>query len=84
MRLALVYLIVSGVLVMAAAFVWGWLIEARTIPGALFTALLGLLGTVVGYAFHRSDGDQPPPRRRRPPPSDRALGEPVEPPNGRG
>lgn len=73
MRLALVYLIVSGVLVMAAAFVWGWLIEGRTIPGALFTALLGLLGTVVGYAFHRREDDGPPAPPRAPRPSLAAL-----------
>jgi NhaP-type Na+/H+ or K+/H+ antiporter len=52
------YTVVAALIVLLAAFVYGWLTEGRRIPEVVFSGLLGLIGTLVGYVWHRSGGGQ--------------------------
>jgi membrane associated rhomboid family serine protease len=53
MKLFGTYLVALALVALLAIFVWGWLTEERIIPEAVFAGLLGLVATVVGYAWLR-------------------------------
>ena len=60
LRLTYVFVLMSGLLMVLAVFCWGWLSVGAEIPNMLFSAVLGVLGTVCG-AIIRNNGDGPPP-----------------------
>lgn len=53
MKLAGTYLVAMALVALLGVFVWGWYRTGRPIPEVVFTGLLGLVGTLVGYAWLR-------------------------------
>lgn len=63
MRLAGTYAVVAAVLVMAGALVYAYVTSSRDIPEVIFGALLALVGTLVGYIWHRTGDPTETPKR---------------------
>lgn len=52
MKLLGTYLVVLALLLLLGVFVWGWY-SGKVIPELVFSGLLGLIGTLVGYVWLR-------------------------------
>lgn len=53
MRLFGTYLLAAALIFLLGVFVWGWYSGDKAIPEIVFSGLLGLVGTLVGYAWLR-------------------------------
>lgn len=51
MRLLGTYIITLTLIALLGLFVWGWYSNERAIPDFVFSGLLGLIGTIVGYIW---------------------------------
>lgn len=52
MREAATLLVLAALLAYGGAFVYGWTIRGLDIPDVAWSALLSLIGTVLGFVWH--------------------------------